>query len=218
MITTPIPITLCLPEGAPRSPGIHVSGIIGCIAKESGILKKEYCEDLSLEDVSQEGWWNSLTPVDQLRIAIGLAWEEWYGRTLDGNMGVSYHPGECEIDGVYMTPDGESVDIIRHHPVRKGIAVRFVHEFKATYKSTKTVGNLESQWMWLAQTKAYCKGLNTRFAYVHVLFLCGDYKYPIQPQLKCWRVEYTQTEIDDNWELLTDYVKHRQALEEEGLA
>ena len=86
-----------------------------------------------------------------------------------------------------------------------------VHEVKATYKSTRTVGDLSSQWMWLAQIKAYCKGLDTRHARLHVLFLCGDYTYPIKPVLKVWDIEFTQEEIDANWELLRDYRDERAA-------
>lgn len=48
MQTELIPITLHLPtaDEPSRSPGVHVSGLIRCIAGEAGILKPEYCEDL----------------------------------------------------------------------------------------------------------------------------------------------------------------------------
>jgi hypothetical protein len=119
---------------------------------------------------------------------------------------VAYHPNEMEVQGIYMTHDGESVDVVWGGDLA-------LHEVKTTYKSTKTVGDLLGQWMWIAQMKGYCKGLHTRVAYLHVLFLCGDYKYPITPQLKCWRVEFTQDEIDDNWEMMIDYVRHRRQMD-----
>lgn len=207
-----MPCTPHLPANpAPRSPGVHVSGIIRCIATETGILKPEWAEELSLVDASQEHWWAALDPASRLRISIGLAWEEWYLRSLPG---VVDHPGEMHVDGIYMTHDGESLDVVlRAHVASYELAL---HEVKATYKSTKTVGNLETQWMWLAQTKAYCKGLHCLVAYLHVLFLCGDYKYPMRPQLRLFRIEYEQAEIDDNWELMTDYKAHREALEREN--
>ena len=145
-------------------------------------------------------------PVAKLRINIGLAWEEHY-IPLVGN--IVDHPGEMQVDGIYMTHDGESVDIIITPNRKPGQMVHFVDEVKATYKSTRTVGDLSSQWMWMAQCKAYCKGLETRFARVHVLFLCGDYSYPISPMLKVWQVEFTREEIEMNWELLRDYRDYR---------
>lgn len=209
MITTSITITLHTPGGRPRSEGVHLSKVLKGIAVESGILKPEYAEDLSLEEVSgrQEEWWNALAPAVKLRMSIGLAWEDWYVPQLQS---VAYHPGEMEVDGIYMTHDGESIDFLYASPLELAL-----HEVKATYKSIKTVGDLKTQWLWLAQTKGYCKGLKTRVAYLHVLFLCGDYKYPITPQLKCWRIEYTQAEIDENWDIITGYVNHRQLLERE---
>lgn len=199
MTTTEIPVQLRLPESnTPRSKGIHVSGIIRAIATQQGILKPEWAEDLSLSDVRE-----ITDPVAVLRINIGLAWEAHY-IPLVGN--IVDHPGEMCLDGVYMTHDGESVDVVMHSP---GQIVLFVDEVKATYKSTKTVGDLSTQWMWMAQCKAYCKGLNTRFCRLHALFLCGDYSYPISPMLKVWQVEFTQEEIDMNWELLRDYRDYR---------
>ncbi len=202
MITREIPVSLTLPPSkTARSAGVHVSSIIRCIATETGILKAEWAEELSLTDARE-----ITDKVAILRISIGLAWEEHYIPLLAE---VIDHPGEMEVDGVYMTHDGESVSVVASE--RGDRLVLKVHEVKATYKSTKTVGNLEGQWMWLAQVKAYCQGLGTRFAVIHVLFLCGDYKFPIKPVLKVWELEFTQDEIDDNWNLLRDYKEHLEA-------
>lgn len=213
MRTTPLPVSLAppTPTGAPRSEGVHVSSVIRNIAIENKILKAEWVDDLSLIEVDQASWWGKLNPANQIRMAMGLAWEQWYIPQLQD---VADHPGEMEVDGIYMTHDGESLDtIVSTH--KSNLWIPAIHEVKLTYKSMKKVGDLSSQWMWLAQTKAYCKGRDTRIAYVHVNFVCGDYSYPITPQLKCWRVEYTQAEIDDNWELITSYVQHRQRMERE---
>lgn len=203
-----IPITLGLPDSKyPRSQGVHVSAIIRCIATESGILKPEWAEELSLVDIRE-----IKDPVAILRINIGLAWEEHYIPMLKD---VIDHPGEMELDGIYMTHDGESVSVIITDNRTKWCMV--VHEVKATYKSTNTVGDLKSQWMWLAQIKAYCKSLNTRHAMLHILFLCGDYTYPIRPTLECWKIEFTQQEIEDNWDLLRDYRDYRLSLDQASL-
>ena len=211
MITIEIPVTLTLaPSRLPRSEGVHVSSIIRCIATESGILRPEWAEELSLSDA------RSITdPVAILRISMGLAWEEWYIPTVLGPLyGAVDHPGEMEYDGVYLTHDAESLSVIitdKENPLAE-----VIHEVKLTYKSTNTVGtDIASQWMWISQIKAYCKAKGTRFAMLHVLFVCGDYTYPIKPILKCWQIEFTQQEIDDNWDLLFDYMRLRQAIEAE---
>lgn len=207
-----LPITLQLPHLPGRSEGVHVSNVIRCIATETGVLKPEWAEELSLVDA------RTITdPVSILRIAMGLAWEQWYIPQLEG---VIDHPGEMQLDGIYLTHDGESLDLVLSE---RGIYehVMAVHEVKLTYKSLYTVAprlcpkpgdlidalpqDLESQWMWITQTQAYCKALGTRYAYLHVLFTCGNYSFPIRPRLHCWKIEYSQDEIDVKWALIVDY-------------
>lgn len=207
MITVPVPVTLNLPlHKAPRSVGVHVSSAIRIMATRKGYLKRELVEDLSLIEVDQESWWNNLAPLDKLRMSIGLAWEEWYIR--EQLPDVIDHPGEMIIDGIYMTHDGESLDTIL---TAAGEEYHLCcHEVKTTSKSIKTIGDLSSQWMWMTQTKAYCKGLGTRFAHLHVLALYGDYKYPMQPQVRRWQVEFSQDEIDATWDEILETVRNYQ--------
>lgn len=195
-------ITLPKPK-IPRSEGLHVSSIIRCIAMDTGILTPESAEDVQLIDVRE-----ITDPVALLRISIGLAWEQYYIPEILGPlMGVIDHPGEMILDGVYMTHDGESVELFVSE--RQQSFEEVVHEIKATYKSTRTVGDLNTQWMWLAQVKAYCLAKRTDKAMLHVLFLCGDYSYPITPQLRCWLIEFTSVELEDNWSLLMAYKEEK---------
>jgi hypothetical protein len=163
-----------------------------------GILKGDHAEEVNLADVRV---------IDDelaiLRMSIGLAWEEHYIGKILPDYGVVKHPGQMCVDGVFMTPDGESVDTWH------GKSVLVIHEVKATYKSTNTVANLEKEWMWLTQIKCYCKGAKTRYGKLHVLFLCGNYQFPIRPIAKVWNVEFSQKEIDDNWSLMVDYRDQR---------
>lgn len=198
---------------AERSPGIHVSGVLRLIALENGVLKRERAEEFGLVEVQDsESWWSGLSPDVQLKICMGLAWEEWYLPQLED---VLDHPGEMCVEGVYMTHDGESLDTV----ITFGgeLLMLCLHEVKLTYKSLNTIGNLSTQWLWLAQTKAYCKGLNTLVGYIHVLAVCGDYSYPIKPCLRIFRVTYTQAEIDENWDVITSYIRHFRNQENEEL-
>lgn len=217
MITTLVPVQLQPPVGHPRSSGVHVSGVIRCIATETGVLDPKYVEELSLVDANGTHWWESLDDVARLRIGMGLAWEQWYipqlGHVID-------HPGELCVDGIYLTPDGESLDMVLSNGVWG--YEQAIHEVKFTYKSINTVAprlvkghgypDLESQWMWLTQAKAYAKAKKCRVVYFHVNFACGDYSRPIRPVLLCWRIDFTQEEIDESWDLLLDYVRERQHL------
>lgn len=200
----PVHIKLPPPKQA-RSAGVHVSSIIRCVAMETGILGQERLEDLSLIEVGPSMRFSD--PVVALRVCIGLAWEDWYIPEVLALEGVIDHPGEYLVDGIYMSPDGEELSqiIVDRRPKH----MMKVHEVKATYKSINTVGtvesSVESQFLWMAQIKAYCKAIKTTWADLHVLFLCGDYSYPIQPQLLRYHLEFDQEEIDYNWKLLTGY-------------
>lgn len=215
MITTLVPVTLNPPVGGPpRSEGIHLSKVIRGIAVESRILDPKYAASLALEEVGGEtgDWWETLDVSARIRIALGMAWESWYIPNLGT---IADHPGEMQLDGIYMTHDGESVDVLWGNDFA-------IHEVKATYKSTKTVGDLSTQWMWIQQVKGYCKGKGICVCYLHVLFLCGDYKYPITPQIgpvkgqsTAYRIEFTQAEIDASWDDNIAYVQYRQRQDRE---
>jgi len=206
-----VTVALPFPKGPPRTAGVHVSGIIKSLAADVGILDPKWIDDLSLVEVAGNGerWWNKLDEASKLRMGLGLAWEAWYVPQVPG---VIHQPGEMEVDGIYMTHDGESLDtIMTERGERFTIAI---HEVKLTYKSVNTVGiigapykGIDPNWMWLTQTKSYCKARDTRLAYLHVLFVCGDYSYPISPVRRVFRIEYTQREIDESWEVLTRHLR-----------
>lgn len=198
MIATPYPVKLTLPDPAvPRSKGIHVSSVIRCIAIEMGQLKPEEGA-LSLSDIRE-----ITDPTAILRISIGLAWEEWFLGGFLSQHGVVKHPGEIFLDDIYLSPDGESLNVIITPQGSRYVTV--IHEVKATYKSVNTVGDLKKQWLWLTQIKSYCKAAGTLYAKIWVLFLCGDYKMPITPVISCWELKFTQEELDENWEMITQY-------------
>lgn len=205
------------PSGPPRTPGVHVSGIIKALAVDYGLLDRKWVpEDFDLVDFTESGasgdeWWASLDADSQVRMAIGMAWEQWY---LPRIPNVVYQPGELELDGIYLTLDGESLDTIvtQRNPSRVVLAI---HEVKTTSKSINTTGDLSApnpkNWLWLTQAKAYAKARRARTIYLHILYLYGDYSRPFKPQLHVWRLEFEQWEIDETWETIVDYLRQQRA-------
>lgn len=194
------------PPSIPRGKGHHVSAIIRAIAMHTGVLAPDSADEPSMADS------RIITdPVAITRICIGLAWEEYYLGVFLKREGVKKHPGEILVDGIHMSPDGISRDWVEQlNKPYPGVMITRVHEVKATYKSINTVGDMSSQWLWLTQVKAYCKGVKTVHAKIHVLFLCGDYKYPLQPVVKEWDIQFTPKEIQDNWDMLREYKDYRE--------
>lgn len=192
--------------------------VVKSLALTHGILDAKWADDMSLVEVSGNGerWWNSLPIEAQLRMSMGMAWEDWYMRQLPH---VIPHSGEMQVDGIYMTLDGESLDTILT-PLGERL-VPAIHEIKLTYKSTKTVGELGTRikgvspnWMVETQTKGYCKGKNARLCYVHMLFVNGDYSYPLKPELRVWQIEYEQAEIDETWDRIRQHIEDARQPEE----
>lgn len=201
-----IPIALGPPAtNAPRTGGIHVSSVLRGLAIHHGFLKVDSGQITLLEIAGQDKW-HTFDAVSQIRMAIGVAWENYYSGQLSG---VRFHPGEMCVDGIFMTPDGESLDEDGEYAI---------HEFKATYKSLRQINEytLEDQWLWVSQILAYCKGAGCLVGYLHVLFLCGNYDKPIRPMIRCWRLEFTQEEIDSKWlEIMSFVWEHTDQLEAE---
>src|SRR5258706_11163381 len=114
--------------GLVRSPGVHVSGLIRAMAVDYGILDRKWVpEDFDLLDITEDGtdageWWNGLDEDSKVRMAIGMAWEQWY---LPQIPGVIHQPGELYLNGVYLTLDGEGRDLLltQRHPRHLGITV-----------------------------------------------------------------------------------------------
>lgn len=177
--------------GEPRTTGVHLSAIIRVIAKEMGLLDR-------YEDNTPESW----TVTTKLRMALGLSWEDWVQRQYPD---VLYHPGELELDGVLMTPDGL-------HP--NGT----LYEYKVTWKSENTLFGRgydhNHNWMWHGQNMGYLKAIGWTKCRQCIFLVNGDYRPPC-PVFMEVDIEYTQQEIDDNWALMVKY-KHLAAPEIHG--
>ena len=201
--------------GGPRSGGVHLSGLLKSMALDYGFLDKQYADDLKLVEVAGSGetWWAGLDEATKLRMSFGLAWEAWY---LPQVPGVVHQPGEMELAGIYMNCDGQSLDAVMVEGRHKYVIA--IHEVKTTSKSTNTVGDLNEfnpkNWLWLSQTMAYCKAAGATVAYLHILYLYGDYTRPFKMQLHVWRVEFSQEELDGLWQRV---LQHRDDKAAQGL-
>jgi len=176
---------------APRtvSPA-HVSNIIRDI--ENAVLKpgqRRPYDELSKSERQRLGTYAS----------VGWAWED---AIRDALVSSGLHPlssdryqpvGQLSLDGIYGSPDGfDTVDCC-------------VEEFKATWRSSNRPLDPDF-WHWLVQIKAYCKMLTVNWARLRVFYVNGNYRES-GPQIKQFRLEWSQLEIDDNWKMLRGHAK-----------
>ena len=105
--------------------------------------------------------------------------------------------GELECDGIYLTPDGMDVENWIHH------------ENKFTFKSMRNDPHEYYRYWW--QIKAGCYVLETLKARLNVLFIMGDYRGS-GPAFKCWEAEFTQRELDENWQSIVNFAKKKGML------
>lgn len=179
----------------PRSSGLHLS---------------EIYKRLMIR--LQPARFNTGKPMDMRRVEIGLLFENMLERALAEKF-ATVRPGELFSDeGIAMSPDGLN-------PTEGAL-----EEYKATYMSSRdgiteaveVNGEIvqiprEKFLHWYYQMRGYCKWLGTNKAILRVLFVCGDYSKPIQPQFKSYHLTFTDDEIEKNWLTLL------QVAEEDGL-
>jgi len=157
----------CLPPPHGRPPGVHMSGVIRAALMAARAWPYE-----------QDGAERSES--SQLSMAVGLAWEDWYGPQIPG---VVYHPGALFFEGVWFSPDALDLDNL------------VLHEIKTTTKHEATP---RSVLHWDLQLRGYLWALGEgewRRAVLHVLHV-GQ---PPLPELRIWEVEYEYEELRDTW-------------------
>ncbi len=174
-----------------RSSGVHLSQIVRHVAVKMRYLEQD--DDDQPEDINQ--W----PLVQRLRMAMGLAWEEYYGQFYPT---VLFHPGEVVMDDIAGSPDGVEPD---------AAGGPILHEFKVTWKSRRRIlealddhNGGKCNWMWLTQCKAYCHMLGYSKVRLHVYTVNGDYKPPA-PALDVIAMEVSRAELAANWRLMMQY-------------
>lgn len=176
MIFEPVIEEFPFHAAVPRTPGIHVSDLIRRVAVRTFGLTDSAPDD-AVESARRF-----------MEFEKGLLWEDALSLAFGSRL--ASRPGELELDGIMGTPDGVAV--------LAGILT--VEEYKATtYSSSKTPADF---WTWMAQCKAYCFMVGAPVAILRILHLRGDYRAAPWPAYRVWRIEYSDLELLDNWDML----------------
>lgn len=166
-----------------RSSGVHVSQVIKHIAIKLGKLTEHDKDDEM-----------------PLIVLLGMAWECYCFRLYHD---LTWQPGELKYQGVIMSPDAYP-----HDPKID------LDECKYTTKSSRHRHDaLIEEWMWMSQGMSYVKGKQQRFKLkprggvvrYHICWGIGDYSRPIRPAYYRYVVQFSQPEIDQNWDLIQRY-------------
>lgn len=163
--------------------------------RQPGLHVSEIIRSISDDLFSKgKGW-----PERELNLAaeVGFTWERMAELALRDRLG--WRPEEMQLDGVWMSPDYIYLDDVIH-----------LRELKATWKSIKNSAPSDVI-KWMMQTKAYCKNVGTHFCNFYVLNINGDYRPPM-PQFNAYAIEFTQRELDENWQMLLNHVRHKGML------
>lgn len=129
------------------------------------------------------------------RVEIGILFEGMLEEALVRKY-ATVRPAEIILDGVFMSPDGVNPNELA------------VEEYKSTYMSCSKglvdeYGAPLAKFIhWFFQMMGYCKGLDVLRAILRVLYLAGDYSRPIGPRFQSYLIEFTQVEVDENWQML----------------
>ena len=178
-------------DDQPRSPGLHVSHIIKDIMKE---VEPERFKDRTGEEMP---W---------ALMEMGFVWEEvlslgLISRYRKSKETIIYQPGEVMLmmdnTPCYMTPDGYHIedDCIEEYKFTKSSARREIDEPFFAH--------------WIMQTMAYCKAMDCTVSRFRVMFVNGDYRESRNPIVRVWNVTFTERELKENWEMLTNHARSK---------
>ena len=194
-------LSLSAERRAHRSAGIHLTSILKDMRITAGV-ERTYGKPLTNDQqhlIFQNGflWENAVaeyiqTPENQqaeIDYWIGnFGLEEQRKKEIEETSGAIIRPGECSLDGIYMTPDGINVRLF------------YIHEWKATSIRAKNFSIPTRRLEWIWQVGAYCKVFGMTRGIIRVWFT-GDFPQ----QVNQYVLDYTQQEIDDNWKNILDH-------------
>lgn len=174
------------PALPPRSSGVHLSDIYS-----------------DLEDTIRK---TTREPMEERELAFyragGFLWERVFSYAMAESFrtGTIVRPGEYMVEGITGSPDNIRTDLWR------------VVETKCTWRSMQKLERLEKNfWIWLVQMKGYCRLVGTTEAELYAFFVMGDYKGS-GPQGKALLFQWSQYEIEENWQMLKNHGRRRGML------
>lgn len=226
---------LKMPVSHGRSAGMHISEVIRSYALATGCLDPKWGkQDVEEDDTTlmQIGlaFENYLRDSNQ-HVEVDIHPGELY---VDCEFCVCGCDGDCHDSGKYSCND---CDCCKYRPVRiymspDGVSfpmeettlgwfrctvLHMLHEIKFTKKSCrefleiiKLQGKKARMWLW--QIMAYLRAMDSLAAKLHVCFVNGNYSYKDDDPdsgtvYEIYWLEFTQEEIDENWELLATHAK-----------
>lgn len=164
----------------PRSPGVHLSGVLQYVAHEIGVLKPQEKDEEEYPLI----W------------GLGQAWEEWIFSFFPE---IEWQPGERTADGVSMNADGLSYDT-------EGDEL-WGEEAKFTFKSVATGEEFvkdKKWWLYRMQAGGFCHGHGNRVCRWHVCHVRGDYR-EFGPVYKQYVLRYTDKEVSQIWKMVQNH-------------
>jgi hypothetical protein len=200
MTYTTVPVQISLDEinralarpvpprpGGHRSKGTHLTDILQRMNRESGRMKEKVVFGR-----------NTFEPLDEDNMPICM----FAGMCVE-SMLLRMYPwleqvGEVSSDGIAMSPDAVEFDS-RRHLLSPEQDVTLLHEFKATWKSSRHL--LEEYFNYLQQIKSYCKGIGTLYAVLWIFHVMGDYRFGDGdgPCLLQHHIKFTPWELESSW-------------------
>ena len=135
------------------------------------------------------------TTENPLWAQTGFLWERALAEAFRDAYPYIVRPGEITKDGIVMSPDGIN------------LKYDMLEEYKCTWSSSnKKPWDI---WKWMTQTKGYCYGLGVLSCYFRVWYVNGSYGKgsAYGPEYKAYIINFTQSELDENWEMVLKHAK-----------
>lgn len=180
-------------EDDPRSPGLHQSTIAQRLMVAVGTYEqKDFDWDRmmmgQLMEAQIEGMLSGVF-IDNAQLPSSPHWSRV---TRPGEMSVV-----SKVGNIYVTPDGFDVE------------KDALHEFKATWYSAARSFNDPEFLNYRIQLKIGCLALDTLTAFLHVFYVCGDWRPPRPWPIQSFKFTFTEQELRENREMLENFVLAR---------
>jgi hypothetical protein len=193
MKITPVTLPFDLAMSDPnRGKGLHVSDIYN-----------DYFQDTEPERYSRDG------KAPDLKLAVGLAWEQYLERTLVANGVLCARPGELRSpEGIFYSPDL----LIVNGQDRIG-------EIKATWLSSKVGPTHKKFDKFMVQAMIYCHWCEIPRVRFYVLHINGTWTFKTKsghdPIMNIWDCDFTARDLHTNHSLLMNHAKDKGFLKKE---